>query len=215
MGLVGKTRCPQMHGVSLSPQYNAGKGDRESQLVKASAAPFPAVPCRDETSLGSAMTRQAQVLALKAPSPGGNSKKGCGCSSSLGKSNLALLVLMRVEPGPLRFGCPWSSCSGCRSGSLWLTLKVHGFIHFWCRFLWKREEERNRESWLCGPGLFLGLLQMPAVPALSQSFWDLDSLFFGSFSFQFPSGLVFIISFCRAIKGSLFKLILEQQIVLT
>lgn len=129
MGLVGKTRCPQMHGVSLSPQYSAGKGDRLSQQGKASAAPFPAVPCRDETSLGSAVTQQAQVLALKAPSPGGNSKQGCGCSSSLGKSNLALM-LVRVEPGPLHFGCPWSSCGGCRSGSLWLALKVHGFIYF-------------------------------------------------------------------------------------
>lgn len=51
-------------------------------------------------------------------------------------------------------------------------------------------------------------------PALSQSFRDLDSLFFGSFSFPFLSGLVFTVSFCRAIKENLFKLILEQEIVL-
>lgn len=57
-------------------------------------------------------------------------------------------------------------------------------------------------------------LQNP-FPLLRQSFWDLDSLFVGSFSFPFPSGLVFTTSFCRAIKGNLFKLILEQQIVLT
>lgn len=55
-----------------------------SQQCKEAAALLPAVPCGDETSLGSAMTQQVQVLASKAPSPGGNSKQGCGCSSSLG-----------------------------------------------------------------------------------------------------------------------------------
>lgn len=56
-----------MHGVSLSAQYSGGKGDEVSQQGKAAAALFPAVPCGDETSLGSAVTQQAQVLASKAP----------------------------------------------------------------------------------------------------------------------------------------------------
>lgn len=38
---------------------------------------FPVVPCGDETPLGSTMAQQAQVLALKAPSPAGSSKQGC------------------------------------------------------------------------------------------------------------------------------------------
>lgn len=95
MGLVGKTRCPQMHGVSLSAQYSAGKGDEVPQQCK----------------VAQAATHRDQELASKAPSPGGSSKQGCGYSSSVGsrgKSNLALLVLVRVGT----------------SSALWLSLEL-------------------------------------------------------------------------------------------
>lgn len=45
IGLVSKTGCPQMHRVSLSAQYSAGKGDEVSQQCKAAASSCCLVPC--------------------------------------------------------------------------------------------------------------------------------------------------------------------------
>ena len=83
--------------------------------------------------------------------------------------------------------------------SLWLALKVHGFMYFWCPSLWKGGGEEQGESvvwawsFLRSPSDACSSLFRCPFPALSQSFRDLDSLFFGSFSFPFPSGLVFTI----------------------
>ena len=80
-GVLKCRGCPLVPSIVLERETRCPSSVKQLQ---AAAALLPAVPYGGETSLGSAMTQQAQVLTSKARSPGGNYKQGCGYSSSLG-----------------------------------------------------------------------------------------------------------------------------------